>query len=167
LADKSLTFPRHPCDKPICLVSGIEVYMIDFDLLVRVLRRTREELVDQIDAVDRAIGILSQPGTPDQTRVQDFRKAEPVQAEHDTVSVQPVPEKRKGRRPGFRLSEGHKQALLAGRRKKLEAMRTTELEPVEAQPAHAIAAWKANVPPRLVKERKELVVEPLEEAAIS
>ena len=81
--------------------------------IVRMLEGQRRELVDQLDAVDRAIAALGSVGTEAAQAGTDATDAPAVRAA-GTV----LPTRVKAKRV---LSDSHKQALIAGKRKAREA----------------------------------------------
>jgi hypothetical protein len=81
--------------------------------IVRMLEGQRRELLDQLNAIDKALTALGSAGTePVDTRPD----AADVEAENTTETVQP--KQVKARRV---LSDSHKQALMTGKRKAREA----------------------------------------------
>ena len=77
--------------------------------IVRMLEGQRRELLDQLDAVDRAIAALGSVGT-------DAGEAGPAAPDAPAGTV--LPTRVKAKRV---LSDAHKQALIAGKRKAREA----------------------------------------------
>jgi hypothetical protein len=134
--------------------------MIDLNASIKALEAAREQLLNQIGAVERAITILR-----GETHIEGTRDAEPQaqasESSPNSFQSQPtVPTQRKGRMPGFKLSEAHKRALIEGRRKKRQGM--SDDKPVAhapLPPIPAVAAWKADTPPRLVRPEPEPVRE--------
>ena len=81
--------------------------------IVRMLEAQRRELLDQLDAIDRAIAALGIAGTAD----AEARQASSVVPAEDTAGTV-LPRQVKARRI---LTDAHKQALVAGRRRAREA----------------------------------------------
>jgi hypothetical protein len=125
--------------------------MVNFDSLIQLLHDKRCELLEQLKAVDRAIGVLaaSSSATPQPTNT----------ASRPTVEADPpvivVPPKRV-------LTEAHKTAMRDGRLKAREAklLQARGLEPGKP----AIFSQRDPVP-RLVKRAqvREFTVEPLDD----
>jgi hypothetical protein len=117
--------------------------MLSIEKSIRALVQAREQLVKQIDAVDRAIAIL---------RGETRQPAEGRAAEHASVpAVNRV-------RPKRVLSEEHKRAMVEGRRKSKLAKEIAAGRAFEPVDVPAIAAPASEVP-RLVK-RREFTLEP-------
>ena len=83
--------------------------MVDMNRIRSMLEEQRQELADQLNAVDRAIAALNSARTPG----TETRPAEPdVRAELTVSAVLPTPvEPRRG------LSDAHKEAISAGKRR--------------------------------------------------
>ena len=83
--------------------------MVEMNRIRSLLEEKRQELADQLDAVDRAIAALSSARTP----VTETRPAEPdVRAELSVSAVLP-----KLVEPRRVLSDAHKAAISAGKRR--------------------------------------------------
>ena len=114
--------------------------------IVRMLEQQRQELLDQLEAVDRAIAALGNAGTA----VQDVPPEGPDPSAGQ-VDAARLPKQVKARRV---LSDSHKQALVVGRRKARAAKDvakglTREMPDDSFVPA--IGARGQHQPPRLVK----------------
>ncbi len=87
--------------------------MAKLNEIVRMLEEQRRELSDQLDAIDRAIAALGSPGGA-------VARSRPIESEvpvDDTVRTV-LPRRVKAKRI---LSDSHKEALFAGKRKAREA----------------------------------------------
>lgn len=120
--------------------------MVTLNKIKRMLDEQRRALLDQLDAVDRAIAALSTAGTGG----ADTRSAEP-DAASDATAETVVATRIKTRRV---LSDSHKQALVLGRRKAREAKDAAkglarEMPPDSFVPATGMRG--DHQPPRLVK----------------
>ena len=115
--------------------------------IVRMLEAQRRELLDQLDAVDRAIAALGSAGTD----AADVLPAAPdIQAGHTAGTVLP-----KQLKPKRILSDAHKHALIAGRRKAREAQDVAKgvaREMPDDAFVPAIGTRGEGQPPRLVKK---------------
>ena len=127
--------------------------MVDRDRTVRRLHAKREQLLDQLDTVDRALAALTGSGvTAPATQKLETKEA----AEEATSPVVPTRVK-----PPRVLSDEHRQALIEGRRKArhskdVAAGRAREIR----DPSLGLALTStARQPPRLVKRHKTLVSE--------
>ena len=114
--------------------------------IVHMLEAQRRELLDQLDAIDRAIAALGIAGTAD----AEARQASSVVPAEDTAGTV-LPRQVKARRI---LTDAHKQALVAGRRRAREAHdvakgRAREMPGDSFVPA--IGTRGDRQPPRLVK----------------
>jgi hypothetical protein len=84
--------------------------MVEMNRIRSLLEEKRQELADQLNAVDRAIAALNSAGTP----VTETRPAEPdVRAELTVSAVLPKPVVE----PRRVLSDAHKAAISAGKRR--------------------------------------------------
>jgi hypothetical protein len=125
--------------------------MVNLNDAVSLLRAKRRELLDQLDAVDKALAALSGLSvtltpTPEGT---------PQEAAPETATSGVLPTRLK---PARVLSDEHKYAMNEGRRKarhskEVAAGRARELP--EPSPAPAPAANAAGRRPRLVKQARE------------
>jgi hypothetical protein len=132
--------------------------MIDLNESIAALATAREQLLKQVEAVERAISILRGETSVEDVPQLDKQTAAPEFAANSPQSQQAAPSiQGKGRRPGFKLSEEHKRALMEGRRRKRQGESTTA-EPIQT-PVSAVAAWKADSPPRLVRPEPDPVRE--------
>jgi hypothetical protein len=122
--------------------------MIDLTRTIRLLEAKRLELLNQLQAIDKALAALH--GTD--TKVSAAEAQPPIV---DVPRVTVIKPKRT-------LSEAHKHAMIEGRRRAREIKRLssgeTETRPDERVPA---IAQPTDLTPRLVK--RELTVEPLHE----
>ena len=145
--------------------------MIDLEESITALEVKRAQLLAQIEAVNRAISILRLPldSPPAAGTTQDAASTPtPDPTPIETVQIAAPEARKRGRRPGFTLSDAHKRALLEGRRRKQQAATTAAASPAEEPAAlPAIMTWNAaQQPPRLRRaepapqERRDLVVEP-------
>jgi hypothetical protein len=96
--------------------------MADLEHIVRMLERQRRELVDQLAAVDKAIAALNGTAADRHARHQtqaggDARRAPPDIPTEDPPATT-LPRRVKPKRV---LSDAHKQAMMAGRRKARDA----------------------------------------------
>jgi len=83
--------------------------MVEMNQIRSMLEEKRQELADQLNAVDRAIAALNSGSTP----VTETRPAEPdVRAELTESAVLPKPVE-----PRRVLSDAHKEAISVGKRK--------------------------------------------------
>jgi hypothetical protein len=122
-----------------------KVTFVDIDDTASVLRAKREALLDQLDAVDRALAALTTAGIID-ANAQESQTAKP--AEEATSSV--VPTRVKPRRV---LSDEHRHALAEGRRKARHAKDAAAgraRETLDPAPGLAPASTATGLP-RLVK----------------
>ena len=120
--------------------------MVTLNRIKRMLDEQRRALLDQLDAVDRAIAALSSAGTA----VPDTRPAEPDVASEGTAGTV-VPRRIKARRV---LSDSHKQALVLGKRKAREAKDAAKglaREMPDDSFVPAVGMRDDRQPPRLVK----------------
>src|SRR5688572_14342343 len=122
--------------------------MVDLERTLRMLTDKREELLDQLDAVDKAIAALWGANKPEATVDQ----AEPEAPEIPSTTV--IPTKVKPKRV---LSDEHKQAMTEGRRKAREAKDAAAgraRETLDDSFVPALAATGVDAPPRLVKRQR-------------
>jgi hypothetical protein len=122
--------------------------MVNLRSTVVILQAQRRELVEQLDAVDRAITALTSAAGSAAT--DERRTAKSVKAAPGDVVARTVKPKRV-------LSEAHKEAMIAGRRKgrvakEVAAGRAREMPDEGFVPA--IAAGSGSDAPRLVKRQK-------------
>jgi hypothetical protein len=114
--------------------------------IVRMLEAQRRQLLDQLGAIDRAIAVLGGAGT----EVEESHPAAPdVPADHTAGTVMPT--QVKARRV---LSDSHKQALIAGKRRAREAKNVASglaREMPDDGFVPAIGRRGDRQPPRLVK----------------
>jgi len=114
--------------------------------IVRMLEAQRRELQDQLDAIDRAIAALGTAGTAP----AEVRQALSVVPAEDTAGTV-LPRQVKARRV---LTDAHKQALVAGRRRAREAHDVAKglaREMPDDSFVPAIGTRGDRQPPRLVK----------------
>ena len=120
--------------------------MVNLNNTVVILQAQRRELIEQLDAVDRAIAALtSAAGGADEGKTAETVKQAPGDRVARTVKPKRV------------LSEAHKQAIIAGRRKgraakEAAAGRAREMPEEDFVPS--IAAGSGSDAPRLVKRQK-------------
>jgi hypothetical protein len=120
--------------------------MVEVNRILSMLEERRRELLDQLDAIDRAIAALNSAGTP----VAETRPAEPdVPAEHTASTVLPRRVK-----PSRVLSDSHKEAVTVGRRRARaakDAAKGLAREMPDDSFMPAIRTRGDSQPPRLVK----------------
>jgi len=123
--------------------------MVNLGDVVKLLRAQRNELSDQLDAVDKALAALSEPfGVP-----RTGSEENPQEAAEETVT-EVLPTKLK---PPRKLSDEHRHALREGRRKahhskEVVAGRAREMS--DPRPGLASASSSTDRHPRLVKQGK-------------
>ena len=125
--------------------------MIDLNDTVRLLQAKREELLDQLDALDTALGALSRAGLA----VTTPRDGNPQETTEQAASAV-LPTKLKPRRS---LSDEHKHALKEGRRKARQQKDAAEGHARELpglSPGLAPASGADGRRPRLVKQTKRV-----------
>jgi len=125
--------------------------MVDLDRTARMLHAKREELLDQLDAIDRALATLTGAGV---TVANARERHTEAAAEEATSPVVPTRVK-----PPRVLSDEHRQALIEGGRKarhSRDAAAGRAREMLDPSPGLALAS-KATGLPRLVKREKTLV----------
>ena len=114
--------------------------------IVRMLEAQRRQLLDQVDAIDKAITALGSAGTD----VEEAHPAAPDAPAEQTAGIV-MPTHVKARRV---LSESHKQALIAGKRRAREAKNVASglaREMPDEGFVPAIGRRGDRQPPRLVK----------------
>ena len=121
--------------------------MVNLSDAVRLLRAQRKELSDQLDAVDKALAALCEPGGVPRTGSE----ANPEGAAGETVT-EVLPTRLK---PPRKLSDEHRHALKEGRRKashsrEVAAGRAREMS--DPRPGLALASNADGRRPRLVKQ---------------
>ena len=124
-----------------------KVTVVDIDDTASALRAKREALLDQLDAVDRALAARTAAGIID-ANAQELQTAKP--AEEATSSV--VPTRVKPRRV---LSDEHRHALAEGRRRARHAKDAAAgraRETLDPAPGLAPASTATDLP-RLVKRQ--------------
>ena len=124
--------------------------MVNLRNTVVILQAQRRELIEQLDAVDRAIAALHS-AAGDVGETDEGRIAEPVKQTPDGQIARTVKPKRV-------MSDAHKQAIITGRRKGREAKevaagRAREMPAEDFVPA--IAAGGGTEAPRLVKRHTQ------------
>jgi hypothetical protein len=119
--------------------------MTDLTVAIRTLERKRDELLAQrdglfrqLEAVNKAIDAL--------TSVEKDNRG----AVHPRLEPPPPAQKAVRRKRRFTLSEEHKRKLLEGQQRAREARAAATAQPPDVT-APLIAAWRGDVPPRLVK----------------
>ena len=123
--------------------------MVDLQDAVSLLRAKRKELTDQLDAVDKALAVLSGvAGTV--TIAPDANPREPSEPKPNEV----LPTRLNAPRT---LSDEHRHALKEGRRKarhSKDAAAGLAREMTDPSPGLASASHARSQPPRLVKRTK-------------
>jgi len=123
--------------------------MADLDRIVSLLKEQRRELLDQLDAIDKAIAALNGARSAEVDHVDE----QPQTPEVSPPSAAPiVPRVVKPRRV---LGESHKQALTEGRRKARKAKDAAAglaREMPDESFVPALGARGGSQPPRLVKK---------------
>lgn len=123
--------------------------MVDLNDAVSLLRAKRKELMDQLDAVDKALSMLSRAaGT-----VTMAPEANPQEASERTPNTV-LPTRVNPRRT---LSDEHKHAMKEGRRKarhSKDAAAGLARETTDPSPGLASGSRASGQPPRLVKRTK-------------
>ena len=120
--------------------------MVKLNRIIRMLDEQRRELLDQLDAIDRAIAALDSAGTA----AAETPPAEP-DVPADKAASAAVTRRVKPRRV---LSDSHKEALVLGKRKAREtreAARGLAREMPGDSFVPAIGTRSDRQPPRLVK----------------
>ena len=130
--------------------------MVNLRRTVEMLQATRNELVKELDAVDRAIAALSE-AEGGIAETDEDKAAEAVErAPRDLVATTVKPKRV--------MSDAHRQAIIAGRRKGREAKEVAAGRARE-MPAEgfvpAIATGKGSDAPRLVKRPREFAAAPV------
>lgn len=123
------------------------VSLVDLDGAANLLRAKRQELLDHLDAVDRALGALTDAGMI-LASAQERPAAEPAAEAASPV----VPTQVKPRRV---LSDAHRHALTEGRRKARHAKDSAAghaREALDPSPGMAPAPAATDIP-RLVKRQ--------------
>ena len=123
--------------------------MVDLKDAVSLLRAKRQELIDQLDAVDKALSVLSGVADPG-TVAPEANPQETSERTPNTV----LPTRLNPRRT---LSDDHKHALKEGRRKarhSKDAAAGLAREMTDPSPGLASASHARSQPPRLVKRTK-------------
>ena len=123
--------------------------MVKLNRVVSMLEEQRQELLNQLAAIDSAIAALHSVGTP----VGEERPAEPDVPVEDTPS-EVLPRRVKPRRV---LSDSHRQAVIVGKRNARsakEAARGLARELPDDTFVPAIGKRGDRQPPRLVKRIK-------------
>src|ERR1700730_18234484 len=89
--------------------------MVDLNSSAKILRAKREELLDQLDAIDRALAALPSEGIVANAREGHTKVAAAVEeAKGPVIPARGIPTRVKPRRV---LSDEHRHALIEGRRK--------------------------------------------------
>jgi hypothetical protein len=126
----------------------IGVEMVDLKDAVSLLRAKRKELIDQLEAVDKALSVLSDvAGT-----VTMAPEANPPEAERTPNTILPT-----RLNPPRTLSDEHKHALKEGRRKarhSKDAAAGLAREMTDLSPGLASGSRARSQSPRLVKRTK-------------
>ena len=114
--------------------------MADLTDTIKLLERQRDELLDQVNAIIRAIAALK--GTDGSAR-----RVEMPYAGQAVLTAPRAPEKARKKRH-FVLSEEHKKKLLEGQRRARETRAAATANDTGAAPP---AGWAGDGAPRLVK----------------
>lgn len=128
--------------------------MVDLKDAVSLLRAKRKELMDQLDAVDKALAVLS--GVAGTVTVSP-KRVSPEANPPEASEVEPnevVPTRLNSPRT---LSDEHRHALKEGRRKarhSKDAAAGLAREMTDPSPGLASASHARSQPPRLVKRTK-------------
>jgi len=117
--------------------------MADLNATIRLLEQQRDELLDQVNAIIRAIAALK--GTDGSTRRPIALADSPAAATPRAAKVR--------RKRQFTLTEEHKQKLLAGQRRAREARERATQAPAEPLKP---AAWSGHGAPRLTKPPEQV-----------
>jgi hypothetical protein len=123
--------------------------MVNLGDAVRLLRAQRKELSDQLDAIDKALAALGEPGGVPGTGSE----GNPQAAAGETVT-DILPTRLK---PPRKLSDEHRHALKEGRRKARHSMEVAAghaRETSDPRPGLALASSADGRRPRLVKQKK-------------
>jgi hypothetical protein len=123
--------------------------MVNLSDAVTLLRAQRKELFDQLDAVDKALAALGEPGGVPRAGSE----GNPLAAAGETVT-EVLPTRL---RPPRKLSDEHRHALKEGRRKKRHSMEVAAGHAREMSDPHPGLAWASSAGdrrPRLVKQKK-------------
>ena len=141
------------------LVNGVK--MVNLDSTTTMLQDKRRELIDQLDAIDRAIAALKG------TTVASCTQEQKPQARHTAPVKTPSEVLPTVVKPQRILSDAHKQKLIEGRRRAREAKdvaRGVARQPLGDEFVPALAQSTDQLP-RLVKQNhnRELTIEPLTE----
>ena len=123
--------------------------MVTHNRIMGMLGERRRELLDQLDAIDKAIAALNGTGGA----VAKTPSVEP-DAPVESPASEVIPKRVASRR---RLSDSHKHALVTGRRKAREAKDIAEGVAREKPGDSFVPAIRlpGDQPPRLVKPRGE------------
>jgi hypothetical protein len=122
--------------------------MVELNDAVGLLRAKRKELIDQLDAVDKALSVLSGVAGPGTVAPE----ANPQETSERTPSAV-IPTRLNARRT---LSDDHKHALNEGRRKARHSKYVASghaREAIDPSPGLASGSRASGQPPRLVKRR--------------
>jgi hypothetical protein len=114
-------------------------HMADLNTTIRMLEQQKDELLEQVNALIRAIAALK--GTDRGARL-------PPPAAEPRVPASARAAARPKRKRHFVLSEEHKQKLLEGQRRSRERRQGA---PANGAAPAAAAEWSASSAPRLVK----------------
>src|SRR6187455_2093792 len=120
--------------------------MVELNDAVRLLRAKRQELIDQLDAVDKALSVLSGVAGP----VTVAPEADPQETSARTPNTV-LPTRLNPRRT---LSDDHKHALKEGGRKARHSKYAASghaREALDPSPVLASGSRASSQPPRLVK----------------
>jgi hypothetical protein len=123
--------------------------MVELNDAVSLLRAKRKELIDQLDAVDKALSVLSGVAGPDTVAPG----ADPQETSERTPNTV-LPTRLNPRRT---LSDDHKHALKEGRRKARHSKYAASglaREAIDPSPGLASGSRAGGQPPRLVKRTK-------------
>ena len=123
--------------------------MVNLNDAVRLLRAQRQELSDQLDAVDKALAALGEPRGVSGTGSEGNPEGSAGETVTEVLATRLTPPRK--------LSDEHRHALKEGRRKaqhskEVAAGRAREVS--DPRPGLALASSADDQRPRLVKQRK-------------
>ena len=124
--------------------------MLDLTRIVSALRTTRQQLVEQLLAVDKAIAALesTQPAEVEPPTVDDAPPPEDIATVDEPVALTILKPKRT-------LADSHREAMATGRRKARDAKEVAAglaREMPDDTFVPALSSRGGNQPPRLVKK---------------
>ena len=135
--------------------------MVNVDSAIKMLQDKRQEFLDQLDSIDRAITLLNGTTVASSTQEQkrQARHTAPVETPSEVLPTVVKPQRI--------LRDEHKHKLIEGRRRAREAKdvaRGVARQPLSDEFVPALAQSSDQLP-RLVKQNhnRELTIEPLAE----